>query len=475
MKNYSSNLLIFLSLSFLLLAGCGTGRQVGSDVFAEEQAPEPISGTVYHTIIACKYLVFDSNDFAVNYENGRAFSRAIDAWVQLRYSVAEENFLLLAEEMEEKGPAFPEDRAFLCEAIGCLYIDMAKYPSAYEYLMDAYVTMKAVEVYSQTEYYQNAVATALCHYYYAMGDYERCRREVQSLLDNNVTDNVITDQSKSTRDFLNIILNNISAQISFDCGRYADAWNTYTESMHMCQAAQETQRDPFMTGMLAHVYERLGDTAYQLSPEYWETAITTFYDGTVKILETNFSGPFAGAAKARVLMKKGYALMNFAGKADEAFEIATKAMHTQENLYGLDNPYPGLVDTYLKYGDILGYIYQDFEGAETYYDKALSLSKSAYGENHPETARVYETLGRFYNNLVPDSDEKSIELLQQGLEVCKNLLMENTALAAGIELQLAGVYKGAGDDAASDMYKEHSLEIYDKLGIHLFKPPEAEK
>lgn len=470
MKKWISRcLLILCSLSLLIPAGCG------SSVPEKESPGEPVSGAVRHTIIACKYLIFEPRDFIDNYENGSAYSRGIDAWTQLRYSAAEEKFLLLEKEMQEKGPVFPEDHAFICETLGCLYIDMAKYQSAYEYLMDAYVTMK--EIYDQEPYYQNAVSVALCHYYYALGDYERCAREVQKLQDNHVTENTITDRSKSTRKFLNIILNNLTAQMSFDCGRYVDAWNTYTESMKMCQSGEETMGDDrsFMKAMLVNVLENLGDTAYRLGPEYQETAVTTFYDGTIQILESNFSGPLAGAVKARILVKKGYDLAGFAGKADEGFEIAVEGMTIQEKLYGTDEPYPGLVDTYLKYGDMLGYIYNDREGAEAYYDKALSLSVQAYRENHPQTAKVYEALGRFYLNRVQDGGAQAILYLQQALEICKNLLAENTALAAGIELQLAAAYKGVGDDASSDMYKEHALAIYERLGTYLASTAQAEE
>lgn len=466
---------LWILLCLCLLVGCGVSGQGGTDAPEEELAVRPASGVVCHSIIACKYIVFEPDDFTENYKNGDAYAKGIDAWTQLRYSDAEENFLMLEKEMQETGPAFPEDRAFLCEALGCLYIDMAKYQSAYEYLLDAYVTMK--EIYTQDPYYQNAVSAVFCHYYYALGDYGRCAREVQSLLDNQVTDNPTVNRADILREFLTVILNNISAQISFDCGRYSDAWNTYTESLEMCQAAKDAYGDDgsFMTAMQMNIFECMGDTAYRLGMDYREAAITTFYDGALKILESKFSEPLADAVKARILAKKGYCLAGFEGKANEGLEIVADALQIQEELYSIDEPYPGLVDTYLKYGDILGFIYYDREGAETYYNKALALSLSAYGDNHPETAKVYETLGRFYGNRVQDGQAQAIVFLQQALEICKNLLTEDTALVANIELQLAGAYKITGDDASSDLYKEQALVIYEKLGIHLAGTAEAEE
>ena len=106
--------------------------------------------------------------------------------------------------------------------------------------------------------------------------------------------------------------------------------------------------------------------------------------------------------------------------------------------------------------------------ALSYYDKALDIAQNIFGNNHPKTARVYESLGRFYGNRIEDIDQ-AIEYYNKGVEIYKNLLIEKNPTVAWMYLGMAGCYKYQGKDNVSNEYLEKGYEIYNALGIRILQ------
>ncbi len=138
-----------ISLCLLLvspLTGCSNTSQksekntstvsIGSDEASDQ-------GIFYESLFL-KYLLFVPSNFEDVYINGSKYQEGIDLWTKLQYDQAEECLLTIEHEIETSKAEYPDDIAFVKEAIGCLYIDMARYDEAYDYLIDALINLREI-------------------------------------------------------------------------------------------------------------------------------------------------------------------------------------------------------------------------------------------------------------------------------------------------------------------------------------------
>ncbi len=452
----------FLIASLVIsLIGCGK---------ADDLAKEGKSNSmVLHTVMMCKYLVYEATDFPDLYTNGKCYREGMEAWEKLSYEEAADKFSSLKAEIEESGSKYPEDKPFVELTLGCLYLDLARYKDAYDCIIDAYVSMQ--ERYGVGSYYHDAAAIALCHYYKAIGDYDRCLKEIQSIRDNSHFEDIKL-RGKDIETFIMVIARNIEAEVAYDRGEVVDSYNLYVESLKTLQEAidDETNNSDFFAAMKVDIIAKIGDILYYMGSDYAETSMK-YFDLAITTVEENYTGDYAAAVKGKIMAHKAYRLASYKGHQEEAAAIMEEAVSIQKNVYGYEE-YPGLVETKRLYGEFLGFVMKDKEAAIGQLEDAMRISTLAYGYNHPETAKVYESMGRLYENIIVD-DVKALSSFLEAEEIYKNLLMEKTLLMAKTKLQLGALYKAMGEEEKSSEYLGSAYEIYDNLGIHVVTTEEA--
>ena len=471
MRRITAILLCLLLINHL--TGCSdTSHQTGnSDISPKSEKSTPTVSIesdeksdqgIFFESLFLKYLLFVPSNFGNEYISGLKYQEGIDLWTKLQYDQAEKCLLTIEHEIETSKAEYPDDIAFVKEAIGCLYIDMARYDEAYDYLLDALIKLR--EIYGDKALYTNAVSMALCHYYYALGDYERCLKEIQTLRGNNSTDYIQDNHFAYLKLFISVVLNDLEADICFNQYIFSKAYNLYVDNLNRCMDFVSAEEDAtFSSALEVDALIALGDYCSTFtSDEKLCSLADTVYEKALALVE-HYEGEYKEAKKAEILMKRGYFLCNFSDRADSANESMKQAMEIQEHLYETDATYPGLVESYRLYAEYLGFILRDGEGADKYYQKAIKLCEQSYKHNHPETARIYESLGRYYGNRRRKYEEAA-GYLREGIEIYKNLIIENDPLVARMYLQLAGCCRLLGDEESCQEYLEKNKEIETKLG-----------
>ena len=214
-------------------------------------------GILYESLFL-KYLLFVPINFEKVYINGSMYQEGIDLWTKLQYEQAENYLLTIKNEIETSKAISPYDIAFVKEAIGCLYIDMARYDEAYDYLLDALIDLR--DIYGDIAIYTNAVSMALCHYYYAIGDYERCIKEIQALRENNSTDYIQYDKSEYVKLFVSVVLNDIEADINLNQFNIQEAYELYMDNWRLCDESVRAEEDAtFSAALEVEVLVAIGD------------------------------------------------------------------------------------------------------------------------------------------------------------------------------------------------------------------------
>ena len=421
-------------------------------------------------------LLFIPNYFGEVYGVDSKYEDAIDAWGDFDYATAETNLLEVEEAIEKsENHYYPDDIAFVKEALGLLYYDMAAYDKAYDNLLDAYVTMDDLygnkkNLASGEQFYPQAIGIALCHYYYTIGDYDRCLKEIQSIRDDYEAVSEDSGEFSDYQLFINTMLNDIEAGIYKDRGEYEKAHDLYDENIEACRENSKSGEDSSLGSILGiDACTHMADcfSSFTTDSELAEK-VDSYYDLALSILDGFGDGDLRDKKKSEVLLKKGWYLTHFSDMHEEGRNLLEEAVSMQEKLYESGKKTPDIVDAYVKSAELYGFVDNDLEKALEYYDKALDLAETVYGENHPKTAMVYESLGRFYGNRMNDVDQ-SIDYFNKGVDIYNNLLIENNVLMAGMYLQLAGCHKIKGENEASDEYLNKAYDMWGKLGIHVLQ------
>lgn len=470
-KKYGITIAIILIIA-ANLSGCG-GSDRNNNPYSE------LDTTGFHVdydIHMGRNLLFIPNYFGAVYGVDSKYEDAIDAWGNLDYATAEKNLLEVEEAIEKsENHYYPDDIAFIKEALGLLYYDMAVYDKAYDNLIDAYVTMDELygnrkDLASGEQFYPEAIGVALCHYYYTIGDYDRCLKEVQSIRDDY---DEISEDSGTLSDyqlFVSTMLNDIEAGIYKDRGEYEKAHDLYDQNVESCIEISKTEDDPTLGNILgADACTHMADcfSSFTTDSELAEK-VDSYYDLALSILDGFGDGELRDKKKCEVMLKKGWYLTHFSDMRDEGRDLLEEAVRMQEELRESGKKTPDIVDAYVKSAELYGFVDKDLEKAQEYYDKALDIAVTIYGENHPKTAMVYESLGRFYGNRMNDVDQ-AIDYFNKGVDIYNNLLIENNVQMAGMYLQLAGCHKIKGESEVSDEYLKKAYDMWGKLGIHVLQ------
>lgn len=421
-------------------------------------------------------LLFIPNYFGAVYGVGSKYEDAIDVWGDLDFATAEKNLLEVEEAIEKsENLYYPDDIAFVKEALGLLYIDMAIYDKAYDYLIDAYVTMDELygdkkDLASGEQFYPEAIGVALCHYYYTIGDYDRCMKEIQSIRDDyeevSKDGGILSDYQL----FISNMLNDIEAGIYKDRGEIKKARDLYDKNLEACKDVINRENDPSLSYILGIDADTHMADCFSLFTTDSELAekVNLFYDAALHLLEEFPDRGIKEKKKSEVLLKKGWYLSHFSDTQSEGRDLIEEAVRMQDELYESGHKAPDIVDAYVKSAEIYGFLDKDMDKALDYYDKALEIAETVYGENHPKIAMVYESLGRFYGNRT-DNVDQAIDYFNKGVDIYNNLLIENNVQMAGMFFQLAAGYKIKGEDEVSDEYLKKAYDMYGKLGIHVLQ------
>jgi len=461
-----------LMISSVVITGCTSNTASANknetteaiNTESTESQKKNDNGMVYYICMMEKYHIYDTSDFAENYSHGVEYSEGLDNWAELNYKDAERKILSIKEEIDEKGAAFPEDIAFINQALGCLYIDMAKYSEAYDLLLDSYVLFE--KQYGSKSPYTICSEANMCHYYYAVGDYDRCLLEKQKILDNNEN---VTEYSN----YFKLTLNDIEACIAKDRGEIVNSYNKYNENLKICMEIMEKNDETpmFIKSFFIKTLESLGDTSYQLdSAKYTESSIK-FYDLAIQNLDKiQDTGKYSDSYRSCLVIKKEM----LSQESEESAKKISDAIKKLEDIYEADDSYPVLIEPFLLYSELLGFVTGNETEAINYYEKAHKIAEKAYGYNHPLNGKIFESEGRYYSNKIHDN-ETALNKSQQGLEICKNLLIENSRLAASLYISLAGEYKALGDDKKSEEYLEKGKDVLEKLGSRFLTQDEIKE
>lgn len=117
----------------------------------------------------------------------------LENWKRLDYNRAERDITgAISDIIEEKSQA-EIDVAKINNSLGCLYLDMGKYESSYDYLNNAYVTFR--DEYGEEDPQTLAVLFSIAQYDYYIGDYDSALKMAQQILDNS---DIAHDKTVST-------------------------------------------------------------------------------------------------------------------------------------------------------------------------------------------------------------------------------------------------------------------------------------
>ena len=390
------------------------------------------------------------------------YEMGLENWKRLDYVRAERDILNARNEISEEVAQSEIEVAKVNNSLGSLYIDMGKYNEAYDYLNAAFVSFK--DQFGEKSVEARAARLSIAQYYYFTGKPEDASREIQYILDSS---DVRTDREIITS------TDHLMAMIYDSQGKYDEALLLYSNVLDMYKdiavdgvlnkdianyandhKLTQADRDHYTNAIKWVVYAYSNIAKVNIHKEDYDAAIAACDKGLNLCLSNIYIG------KRHLTTSKLY--MNLAiaqgqkGDFNVALDNIDLAMRIQRNLFDFKDVFPGLVEVYGNYGNLL-MAKGDSDGAKKYYLDALALSQSSFGENHPDTADAYDLLGNYYH--ASDNDEEALKNLSQAIEIRKNVLAENHPVTARIYYDLAVVQTAAGNDIGA----KESLEAADRI------------
>ena len=107
------------------------------------------------------------------------------------------------------------------------------------------------------------------------------------------------------------------------------------------------------------------------------------------------------------------------------------------------------------------YYVAEYKKAEVWYEKSLRISEKVLGEEHPNTATIYNNLAMVYNDR--GEYEKAEELYEKSLRISEKVLGEEHPDTAASYNNLAEMYRIQGEYEKAEKLNEKSLRIREKL------------
>ena len=392
----------------------------------------------------------------------------LENWKRLDYNRAERDILGARNEMSSNQSQFETDNAKVNNSAGCLYLDMGKYEEAYDYLNSAYVSFR--EEFGEDDSVTLAVLFSIAQHDYFTGDVDTAKKSIQEIIDStNLDENKVV---------ANTILH-FMAMIYDELGDYESAIETYNKVLSDYNAfiqdgnltkemadyvtdpqLSQDQKDEYTTALkwIILTYNNLGE-AYIHSGDY---------DKAKEILENALQMSLENIYIGRKNLTTSKLYLNlarvygFQGNLQEALDYVDLAMRIQKNLFDFESVYPGLVEVYEVYGELLSEKGESDE-ALTYYMEAKNLAESSYGKNHPVTAEAYNYLGQHYKH--EGDDSIAVSLLEDAVEIRRNILGYDHASTARYLYNLFVLESKMGEQDKAEENITEAIRICDKIGI----------
>ncbi|MBP3817802.1 MAG: tetratricopeptide repeat protein [Butyrivibrio sp.] len=348
----------------------------------------------------------------------------LENWRRLDYNRAERDITSAREEISKDIAESDTEVAKINNSLGCLYVDMGRYEDAYDYLNSAYVVFR--DKYGDESVEARAVLFSIAQYDFYTGDFDNAMQTAQRIID-------CSDVSKDS--VILTTVNHFKAMILDARGEYQEALSVYQEVLNLYSAYLEdgkltkeftdytkdkslnsSKRESYTNTVqwIALTYNNIGQTFLHMGEK--EEAISYLQTGLEMCLDNIYIG------KRNLLTAKLY--MNLAkAQVDknikEALENIDLAMRIERNLFDFEDVYPGLVEVYYTYADLL-YLNGDVKDAKNYYNDSIELALNSFGQNHLLTATAYFARGQYalQENLYDDAESD----FTNAIEIRKNML-----------------------------------------------------
>ena len=394
------------------------------------------------------------------------YATGIENWKRLDYNRALRDLDAAYERVS--GTVSPDgaDTARINNSLGCLYLDMGRYKDAYDRLNDALAAFK--KLYGENAAETLAVRFSVAQHDYLAGDTDTAMKSLQKIID--------TGDVWGNKPLAAAILN-FQAGIYDELGEYEKAVSAYEEVLTIYDdimsdgkltgefsrlisdpQLNESKKDEYASalgtvlttcGNMAESYSNAGeyDRSEELLTEALDTALENVYIGRKNLI----------SSKLYMNLAKNYERQ---GKVTGGIEAIDMAERIQNNIFDYEATYPGLVEVYEIYGDLLMKDH-DFSKAYTYYNNAIELAEKSFGRNHPGTAEALYRMGMAY--LEKEYPLIALDYLEEAVEIRKNILgYENVKTLRYLEA-LSEAYTGAGNIKEAQEAISEAEDLREKL------------
>lgn len=428
---------------------------------------------IFKINLQSNYINYDFDDHLIlELSNANhQYNEGLNNWKRLDYNRAERDILAARDEISEHISQYEVEVARINNSLGCLYLDMGKYEQAYEYLNKALVTFD--ERLNDRSLEKRTVMFSIAQYDCSTGNYERALQTIESTLD-------ITDPKKEP--YLVGALNNLRASIYDSLGEYETALSAYVSVAQLYKDLFEkkgygellentgiplNKRDDYNT-LINDILKNgnnEGETYIHLG-NYG--AAEQVFKMCLQICQENVYIGIENLTASKLYMNLAVA-QNRLDKYGDAIKSIDKAMRIQRKLFDYNGDYPGLVEVYNVYAELL--MEQDnYDEAKKYIDMAEELSIRSFGENHPITASTYNVLGMFFYGSERYAD--AIEAFSCAIEIRKNILGSDHPYTVRYYINLAEVQTMLGENSKAYDSLLEAEAICNKLGLSGSLPEE---
>lgn len=409
------------------------------------------------------HLVMELKNASHQYEQG------LYNWKRLDYNRAQRDILAAHDEMNEQIPQYDVEMAKINNSLGCLYLDMGRYEEAYDYLNSANVTFK--KAYGRKSLEARAVQYSIAQHDYYTGDFATALKTCEGILD---TTDIAEDKTVVSA------VKHLQAKILDERGQWEEALAIYDEVLELYVDIEEDGK--LAKELTDYVYNselEEGERDYYTNASRWVTltynakGCVYLHMGEINKARWVFSQALALCEETiyigenSLLTAQSYKnlaiVFGHRREIRRGLDCIDRAVKIPFNLFGFEeDQYPGLVEMYDVYGDLL-HLAGDDRQAESYYQKARDLAIASYGENHPQTAAAYHAFGLYYYD-IGDYENAAI-FFEQAIEIRKNILGIDYTSTAIYYANLARTYASNGDQEKARDAMERAKEICDGLEI----------
>ena len=392
----------------------------------------------------------------------------LEKWRRREYNKAEADIAASVNDIGEITSQSETEVARINNSLGCLYIDMGRYGEAYEYLTDALITFR--DTYGEEAMETRAVRFSIAQYDYYSGDVDTAQSSLYEIIDN-------ADREKD-RVILTAALH-FQALIYDELGNHSKAadalqevlllYKEYLDDGRLTKELANYVTDPALTRDAKQEYKAVISRIYltynNLAAEYIHEGYFDEAEEYLDIaLEMSREYPYIG--KKNLTTSKVY--MNIAkvqeekGDIREAIYAIDLAENIQENLFDFEGVYPGLVEVFDLYGDILMKKGDEAEALEKY-KEAKELAENSYGLNHPRTGEAYNCLGEYY--YTAGEYEEAKECFAQAVEIRRHILGVENALTVRYLYNLSLTDEKLGEVPEAAEVIAEARAVCEKIGL----------